>query len=192
MSNGPVPGAVTVLVSRRVRPGQSAGFTATMQTMLQAAQAFPGHLGGQLMLPQSDDPPDLAHVVFAFDNEAHLQAWQQSPERARCLQALEPFIVGATQVHRVPGLELWFAPGSGAARPAPPRWKVAVVTWLGICPTVWLLSSLLASPLASWPSLPRVMLLTALIVVAMTWWVAPALTRWMAPWLYAQFSPVPP
>lgn len=192
MSTGAVPGAVTVLVSRRVRPGQSAGFTTAMQAMLQAAQPFPGHLGGQLMLPQGGDPPDLTHVVFAFDNEAHLQAWQQSPERSRCLQALEPFIVGATRVHRVPGLELWFAPASGAARPAAPRWKVAVVTWLGICPTVWLLSLLLASPLASWPSLPRVMLLTALVVVAMTWWVAPALTRWMAPWLYARTSPVSP
>ena len=116
MSTGAVPGAVTVLVSRRVRPGQSAGFTTAMQAMLQAAQPFPGHLGGQLMLPQGDDPPDLTHVVFAFDNEAHLQVWQQSPERSRCLQALEPFIVGATRVHRVPGLELWFAPASGAAR----------------------------------------------------------------------------
>jgi len=188
MSNGPVPSAVTVLVSRRVRPGGNAGFTAVMQTMLQAAQSFPGHLGGQLMKPQGDDPLDLAHVVFAFDNEVHLQAWQQSPERARCLQALEPFIVGATQVHRAPGLELWFAPASGPARPAPPRWKVAVVTWLGICPTVWVLSSLLAAPLAGWPSLPRVMVLTALVVVAMTWWVAPALTRWMTPWIYPQSS----
>jgi antibiotic biosynthesis monooxygenase (ABM) superfamily enzyme len=76
MSNGVAPSAVTVLVSRRVRPGKSAGFKKAMQTMLQTAQAFPGHLGGQMVLPQCDDEPELAHVVFEFDHEAHRQVWQ--------------------------------------------------------------------------------------------------------------------
>ena len=35
-----------------------------------------------------------------------------------------------------------------------------------------------------WPLLPRVMLLTALVVVLMTWGVAPQLTRLLRPWLY--------
>jgi antibiotic biosynthesis monooxygenase (ABM) superfamily enzyme len=55
---------------------------------------------------------------------------------------------------------------------------------------VWLLSSLLTAPMASWPSLPRVMVLTALVAALMTWWVAPSLTKLLAPWLYAEFRPL--
>ena len=190
MNNAVTPSAVTVLVSRRVRPGQVLAFKTAMQDMMQAASAFSGHLGAHLVLPQTDDGGDLAHVVFAFDNEAHLQAWQDSDVRAACLRALAPFTQGDTQVHRVPGLENWFIAPGAAALPAPLRWKVAIVTWLGICPTVWVLSSLLAAPLADWPSLPRVMLLTALVVALMTWWLAPLLTRLLSPWLYANHDTV--
>jgi antibiotic biosynthesis monooxygenase (ABM) superfamily enzyme len=43
---------------------------------------------------------------------------------------------------------------------------------------------LLGEVLAPWPLLPRVALLTALVVITMTWLVAPQLTRWLKPWLY--------
>jgi hypothetical protein len=62
---------------------------------------------------------------------------------------------------------------------------VAIVTWLGICPTVYFLFLLLNAPLASWPLLARVGVITALVVMVMTWLVAPQLTRLFRPWLYA-------
>jgi uncharacterized protein len=43
---------------------------------------------------------------------------------------------------------------------------------------------LLADLLAPWPLLPRVMLITGLVVVLMTWLIAPRLTRWLRPWLH--------
>jgi antibiotic biosynthesis monooxygenase (ABM) superfamily enzyme len=66
----------------------------------------------------------------------------------------------------------------------PPRWKVALVTWLGICPTVYVLFLVVAPLLTDWPLLPRVMVITALVVVLMTWVVAPRLTTWLKPFLY--------
>ena len=137
----------TVLIARRVAPASVAAFEAAMQGMLAAAEGFAGHLGGQLMRPEDSgtdgedradgDPaePLLYHVVFAFDSEAHLAAWQASPERAQ-------------QLHRVTGLDYWFATPHSTTRPAPPRWKVATVTWLGIFPTVLLLFLTVAPLLA--------------------------------------------
>jgi antibiotic biosynthesis monooxygenase (ABM) superfamily enzyme len=49
---------------------------------------------------------------------------------------------------------------------------------------VYVLFLLLGPLLAPWPLLPRVMLLTALVVLAMTWLVAPQLTQLLKPWLY--------
>ena len=71
------------------------------------------------------DEPLLYHVVFAFDNEAHLAAWQDSPERARWLAQVAPHTVGAQEMRRVSGLDYWFAP-AGSTTKAPPRWKVAI------------------------------------------------------------------
>lgn len=175
-----------MLITRRVKPGHEAAFEAASHHMTAAARSFPGYLGGQLVRPQDDhSSPDatLYNVVFAFDSEAHLQAWQESPVRALALAAIAPHIEGQT-VRQVSGLGHWFAAPTGPAQSQPPRWRVAVVTWLGICPTVYLLFVLLGEALAPWPLLPRVMFLTSLVVMLMTWVVAPQLTRWLKPWLY--------
>ena len=179
--------AVTVLVTRRVAPQGVAGFEAAMAGMIEAATHFPGHLGGQLVRPGEaggGDEPLLYHVVFAFDNEAHLAAWQDSPERARWLAQVAPHTVGAQEMRRVSGLDYWFAPAGSTTKAPPPRWKVAVVTWLGICPTVFMLFLVVAPWLERWPLLPRVMVITALVVLIMTWVVAPRLTAWLKPFLY--------
>ncbi|VUZ27565.1 Uncharacterised protein, partial [uncultured Comamonas sp.] len=185
----PPPRAVTVLIARRVQPAAVAAFEAAMQGMLAAAEGFPGHLGGQLVPPQEAGDgaePLLYHVVFAFDNEAHLAAWQVSTQREHWLQQVLPHTVGTQQLHRVTGLDYWFAAPNSTTRAAPPRWKVAVVTWLGIFPTVLLLFLTVAPLLADWTLVPRVLVITLLVVVIMTWGVAPRLTRWLHPWLHAK------
>nr|WP_319563694.1 antibiotic biosynthesis monooxygenase [uncultured Rhodoferax sp.] len=179
-------GAVTVLITRRVKAGHEAAFEQASSDMTAAASVFPGYLGGQLVRPDAEDgseDPSLYHVVFAFDTAEHLQGWQQSPTRSLGLAAIAPHIKGQTQ-RQVSGLGHWFAAPVGPKQMPPPRWKVAVVTWLGICPTVYVLFLLLGELLAPWPLLPRVMLLTALVVVVMTWAVAPQFTKLLKPWLY--------
>ena len=177
--------AVTVLITRRVSPGHEAGFEQASEHMTAGARSFPGYLGGRLVRPEAEGGTDatLYNVVFAFDIAAHLQAWQDSPVRSLALAAIAPHIEGQT-VRRVSGLGRWFAAPTGPKQSPPPRWKVAVVTWLGICPMVYVLFLLLCELLAPWPLLPHVMLLTSLVVVIMTWLVAPQLTRLLKPWLY--------
>jgi antibiotic biosynthesis monooxygenase (ABM) superfamily enzyme len=122
----------------------------------------------------------LYHVVIAFDSQANLDAWQVSEERALGLAATAPYVEGNSTLRNVSGLALWFR---GPMMTTPPRWKIAVVTWLGICPTVYLAFLLMWQYIASWALLPRVMLFTLIVVATMTWIVAPALTRLFRPWL---------
>ena len=182
------PGAVTVLVTRRIKAGQEVAFEKLMGQLMAAAAAFSGPLGGQLVRPsdQPDSEPNLYHVVFAFDSEDHLQAWQNSPARALGLAAIEPLTEGQAQTHQVIGMAHCLMTG-GQQKP-PPRWKVAVVSWVGIFPTVLLLSLLLGETLAALPLIVRVMSLTLMVVFIMTWIVAPQLTRWLKPWLHAGHS----
>lgn len=180
--------AVTVLVTRRVAPEHVAGFEDAMAGMMEAARRFPGHLGSQLIRPGepgSSDEPLLHHVVFAFDDEAHLAGWQDSPERAHWLARLAPHTVGAQETHHLTGLDYWFTSAGGTSGARPPRWKVAVVTWLGIFPIVLFLFVTVAPLMADWPLVPRTLVFTALVVILMTWLVAPRLTRALAGWLNA-------
>ncbi|MCM2297635.1 antibiotic biosynthesis monooxygenase [Rhodoferax sp.] len=180
--------AVTVLVSRRVKPGHASAFEQASEAMTTAARPFPGYLGGQLVRPDAqadEEESNLYHTVFVFDTPEHLQAWQASPERTARLAAIAPHTLGSTRLREVSGLGHWFTPSTGGTHQPPPRWKVAIVTWLGIFPTVYFLFLTVAPLLSDWPLLPRVMVITVLVVVLMTWVVAPRLTTWLKPFLFA-------
>ena len=175
-----------LLVSRRAKSGHEAEFEWLMAEFITSASAFPGCLGAQLVHPGDEATVEdtLYHALMAFDNDTSLETWQQSAERAAGLASIAPYIEGTAVVRGISGLAHWFQPQNGSKNGQPPRWKVAVVTWLGIFPTVYLLFLLLGNVLAPWSLLARIFLLTVLVVVIMTWGIAPQLTRWLRPWLF--------
>ncbi len=182
---------VLLLVSRRAKVGHESEFELHMAQFIKAAESYPGCLGVQLVHPGDEAEVDdaLYHALMAFDNDASLQAWQHSSERAMGLESIAPYIKGVASVRGISGLANWFQPTSSISKQSqPPRWKIAVVTWLGIFPTVYLLFLLLGDFLAPWTLLARIFLLTILVVAIMTWVIAPQLTKFFKTWLY----PSPP
>ncbi len=181
-----------VLISRHVRPGRGADYARVLQSMTAAAARYPGHLGGHLFRPgdQPGSDASLFHLVFAFDTDLHLQAWNRSPERAQGLAQMAPLVCGADETRVLSGLERWFALPAQPNRAPTPRWKMAFVTWLGIFPLVLLLSTLIAPLLAPVHPVLSIALVTVLVVIGMTWFVAPSLTRLFAGWLYPAAPPV--
>jgi antibiotic biosynthesis monooxygenase (ABM) superfamily enzyme len=177
---------ILLLVSRRAKSGQEAEFESRMAEFLAAALAFPGCLGAQLVHPGDEEAVEdtLYHALMAFESTERLEAWQQSAVRAAGLASIAPFIEGSTTERGISGLAHWFQPPASTKSGQPPRWKVAIVTWLGIFPTVYLLFTLLGDVLAPWSLMPRLLLLTVLVVLIMTWGVAPQLTRLFRPWLF--------
>ena len=65
----------------------------------------------------------------------------------------------------------------------PPRWKMALVTWFGVWPTVYVVSNLARSHVSGWPSFLAAGFVTFLVVLALAWGVMPTLTRLLRPWL---------
>lgn len=181
---------VLLLVSRRAKPGHEAEFEWLMAEFITAATAFSGCLGAQLVHPGDEEAVEdsLYHALMAFDTTSSLEAWQQSAERASGLASIAPYIEGSAVERGISGLAHWFQPKTSARTGQPPRWKVAVVTWLGIFPTVYLLFWLLGDMLAPWTLVARIFLLTLMVVIIMTWGIAPQLTRLLRPWLF----PSPP
>ncbi|THF61846.1 antibiotic biosynthesis monooxygenase [Pseudothauera nasutitermitis] len=180
------PAPLTRIARRRAIPGREAEYEARVREMFAAMRNRAGFLGADLL------PPEQAggdyQIVVRFASEAALQAWDESPERAHSHARLREVAEGEPEFRRLSGLEAWFAPAVVPATMHPPRARMAVVTWLGIFPTVSLVLWLVAPLLQALPFLLRTALLTALIVAVMTWVVMPRLTRLLHGWLAGRRS----
>lgn len=177
MSVTPSQAHVTRIARRRAKAGREREYEALVREMFAAMRDAPGFIGAQMITPET--PGGDYQVIAHFRTEADLKAWDESPARV----ALQPRLCAAgenePEYRVVTGLEAWFGPQVVAPTTHPPRARMALVTWLGIFPTVSLYLWLVAPWLSPLPFLPRVALLTALIVITMTWGVMPGLTRLM-------------
>ena len=121
-------GSVTVTIARRVAPGREADFEAWSEELTSASARFPGYLGSGLLRPSTVGQP--WHTVFRFDTGEHLAAWEDAPVRRTLLESGSDFME-TTDVHRISGLETWFEL-PGRTTPAPPKWKMFLVSVAGI------------------------------------------------------------
>jgi hypothetical protein len=171
---------VTVTVARRVAPGRAAEFENWYDGIIGAASRFPGFLGSGILRPHAMDRD--WHVVYRFADAASLRRWEESAERAQWLARAEDFVED-TKEQRVSGLETWFSlPGRTA--PAPPRWKMFLVTLAAIVPLVLLMNLLVLPVLTDWPLVARVLVFSGTLTGLMTWVVMPRLTRLFRRFLY--------
>lgn len=174
---------VTVVISRRVIKGQEAEFERLSSQMTERAARYPGYLGASMFRPASSDDPEY-RIIFKFNDETTLSAWQQSSERAEILEQIEPLLVAPSQVETTSGIINWFTlPGHNPVKP-PPKYKMTFVSWLALYPTVTIIFLLFGDLLAQIPLLLRTMLITAVVMVAMSYLLMPRFTRWFAFWLF--------
>jgi antibiotic biosynthesis monooxygenase (ABM) superfamily enzyme len=171
-------------------PGQEAAYEALVREMFGQMRASKGFLAADLLPPEA---PGDYQVVINFASEADLAAWDACPARAAIHARMREVAEAEPEYRSLSGLEAWFAPAVVPASMHPPRARMAVVTWLGIFPTVSFFLYFVRPTCRGCPSCPA-RLLTGLIVMTMTWVVMPRLTRWMRGFLnpHAKVGGAPP
>jgi antibiotic biosynthesis monooxygenase (ABM) superfamily enzyme len=65
----------------------------------------------------------------------------------------------------------------------PPRYKLALLTWVAAYALITTFLALLGPTLAGWPLALRTLVLSVTMVAALTWVIMPRLTRLFRPWL---------
>lgn len=171
-------GPLTVVVTWQVRKGREREFEAWRHEIGDAALKFPGHMGVNVILPSGGRREYV--VIFRFDTYEHLRAWQESDIRRELLKKAEPFREKDPSYRLESGLEYWFA---SAGPVSPPRWKMALVTVLGVWPASMLVAWLLSPLISGVPSALKALLSACCIVILLTWVIMPTLVKMLRRWL---------
>jgi uncharacterized protein len=181
----PVP--VTTVIARRPRAGKETAYEKWLEGIIAAAAEFDGHQGITVLRP----PPggrEYVLVVRWRDFESS-RRWVDSSERARWLALLEPLTEPDTRVEQRCGLETWFtlAPGDAGGPPPPPRYKMAVVSFLAVYPLILFLSYFVVPKLTLLPWAFRPLVMCVILIPLMTWLVMPRMTIVFWRWLFPGF-----
>lgn len=171
---------VKIVIERRARPGAEDALRAWAERFVAEASRSPGHEGGSVL----SAPGSRSHVILLrFASAASLDAWQGSPAYGESIRAADQVSLPGEASQIRSGLETWFTlPDMPAPTKPPPKWKMALVTWVALLPMVIALAYVLA-PLRL-PFLVQASLSTAIPVAMLTWIIMPRLTRMLYGWLY--------
>jgi uncharacterized protein len=174
---------VTVVVSHRVSPEQVGEFLEWQERLRLAESKFPGFRGTELFRPVKGVQDDWT-AMYRFDTAADLDRWLVSNERRDLLGEGEKF--SDFELRTVDNsFGSWFAfDEHGKQAPPPSDTKTSIAVWVGLYPTVVLLT-LALSPLKMplWLGMLVGNLLSSFLIsfVAMPYYVNPLLKRWLRP-----------
>lgn len=179
----PTDPLVTVVVSHRVHPDNVDDFLAWQEHMSQEESKFEGFRGTEIFRPV-EGVQDEWTTLYRYDNAEHLDAWLTSAKRREVLAEGEKF-----DDFRLRTIDnsfgSWFAfEENGKEAPPPSETKTAIAVWVGLYPTVVLLT-LVLHPLGMplWFGLLVGNLLSSFIMsfFTMPYYVNRLLKRWLRP-----------
>jgi antibiotic biosynthesis monooxygenase (ABM) superfamily enzyme len=167
-----------------VRSGCEAEFQQALREFLQASFVHGGVQGASMLTPPPGSDTREYGILRTFANERERDAFYESPmfkawdERARTLTEGEPVY---RQLH---GLEAWFR----SSHIPPPRWKMAIATFLGVFPVAMILNLTLGPVIRSWHFVLANAVFNVFVIALLTWVVMPLITRVLHPWLSREHS----
>ncbi|MBS0635517.1 MAG: antibiotic biosynthesis monooxygenase [Verrucomicrobia bacterium] len=179
--------SVSVLVDRKVCPGNKEAFEKLLDAIILASSTFTGYIDTRVQKPKSDDD-NLYRVMFRFDSQSHLDAWLNSDARLNLVKQIDDLIDKPTTLQVITGLETWFSlPGQKTMTP-PPRHKMALITWIAITPLLILINYLVGPTLAQLHPVLRTLSTTPFVVLIMTYLWMPFMAKLFKRWLYPSKS----
>lgn len=180
----PADQLVTVVVSHRVSAEHVDDFLDLQERFRSVEQEFDGFRGSELFRP-IEGLQDEWTTIYRYDNAANLDTWLMSPQRQALLAEGRRFSEFSSRTIDN-SFGSWFAfdeHGNDAAA-VPSNTKTSIAVWVGLYPTVVILT-LLLSPLKMplWLGMLVGNLLSSFVMsfVTMPYYVNPLLKRWLRP-----------
>jgi antibiotic biosynthesis monooxygenase (ABM) superfamily enzyme len=175
---------IHIAITLSVRKPHVAEFERALGDFASRSFAEPGARGVQCLYPPPRSASTEYGILRSFASAADRDAFYRSALFKDWLARIEPMVEGQSTRRQLYGLEAWFR---DLKEPMPPRWKMALLTWIA----VWLASMFMRAVLAPalGPNVPQVLeaaLVAAGVVIILTWVAMPLLVKTAHPWLHPQ------
>jgi antibiotic biosynthesis monooxygenase (ABM) superfamily enzyme len=171
---------VHVAITRRIKPGREQEFQAALKEFFAESLAQSGVRGAAMLVP----PPGSSSMEFgilrSFANAAERDTFYASPLYVEWKKRVAALSEGEPDIRELHGLEAFYRGNSAVP---PPRWKMAIATYLGVVPVIMTLSLTLGPLIRSWNFVLNNLVFNAVVVALLTWAVMPLITRALHGWL---------
>lgn len=175
---------IHIAITLRVRKTHLTEFEHALADFASRSLAEPGARGLQCLYPPPGSASTEYGIMRSFASAADRDAFYQTNLFRDWLARIEPMVEGESTRRQLHGLEAWFR---DAKEPMPPRWRMGLLTWIA----VWLSSTLMRAIVApvlgrNVPQVVEAALISAGVVVILTWIAMPFLVKIARPWLHSR------
>ena len=170
----------TVVVSVRIRPGCEKDYEEWLGRFLILERKVPGYLG-TITIMKTGTNSSARHVIHRFTDKASLKVWENSEDLRKLREESNKYCTPYPQ--KATGLETWFTVPDMKAIVPPPKWKMAIVTFIGAY-CISSLASIVLSPFLALHPLLFDLFKTITLVIGLTYFAMPLLSRSLRRWLY--------
>ena len=173
---------IHIAITRRIKPGCEAEFQKLLQEFFKTSFAHIGVHGASMLVPPPGSSSPEFGILRTFANAQERDAFYASPMFKTWEDQIKPLTEGDPVHRELTGLEAWFR----SPQNPPPRWKMAVATYLGVVPVIMGLSLTIGPVVRSWNFLLNNLVFNACVVALLTWIVMPFITRILHRWLHSK------
>jgi len=174
------PEMVHVAIMRVVQPGREREFERLVQQFFEDAARQPGVCGAYLLRPFAGSSARDYGILRSFASADDRDRFYASDLYRRWNEAVAPLVEGAPERRELHGLEAFFR---AEGKAPPPRWKMAVLTWIGVNPAVYVFSNAIPA-LTEFPMLVNLLVVNSFVVASLAWVLMPLLTKLFQGWLH--------
>jgi uncharacterized protein len=169
---------VTEVICRNIAAGHEKDYDDWLKRFMISERQFPGYLGTTIIAP-GGNTSSVRYVINRFSDQASLNAWENSEVALSLIDEINKY----STHQRVTGLETWFNIPNLKTISAPPKWKMAIVSFIAAFSISTVGNYILSIFLGQRPFLTG-LFMTIILVIGLTYFAMPLLSRLLRRWLY--------
>jgi len=174
---------VHVAITRRIKPGCEQEFQAALKEFFAKSLAQSGVHGADVLVPPPGSSSMEYGILRSFANAAERDAFYASPLYLEWKKRVAPLSDGDPDAREVHGLEAFFRSNGTTA---PPRWKMAIATYIGVEIVTISLAFTLGIVTRGWNFFIANPIQNICVVGLLTWAVMPLVTKALSRWLHTK------
>jgi uncharacterized protein len=174
------PKEVTAVITRNIKPGHEKGYDDWLRRYMMLENKVPGYLGTTIIAPGGNNS-SVRYIINRFSDKVAMDAWESSAEALKLIEEANNY----STIHytSATGLETWFSVPDLKAIVPPPRWKMAIVAFIGAFCISSIARYILGLYIGLSPLLTN-LLMNIILVLGLTYLMMPILSKLLRRWLY--------